>query len=148
MAHNYAAIADDGIALGRIPLSTISEHDTESLLANGDTNGQIDEAADGESDSDGLLNGTQRQRPRGRKWRGRIWICCLLFLGVLVFSVLFSISFLILTKRVVPEVFGQMGEWGNMTFGEKEISWLGWEEIRYMFVLYHPESPESVAPEN
>jgi hypothetical protein len=148
MAHNYAAIADDGIALGRIPLSTISEHDTESLLANGDTNGQIDEAADGESDSEGLLNGTLRQRPRGRKWRGRIWICCLLFLGVLVFSVLFSISFLILTKRVVPEVFGQMGAGGNRTFGEKEISWLGWEEIRYMFVLYRPESPESVAPEN
>lgn len=148
MAHKYAAIEDNGISLDRIPLSTISEHDSESLQANGETNGHIDEVGYEESDLDGLLGTKERQRPRGRKWRGRIWICCLLFLGVLVFSLLFSILFLVLATKFVPEYFGATRGGENGTSGEGERSWLGWEEIRYMFVLYTPKSPESVSPES
>src|SRR5579859_7690179 len=128
MAHKYAAIEDTGIALDRIRLSTISEHDSESLYANGETNGHIEELGDAESDLDGLLGAKERQRPRGgRKWRGRIWICCLLFIGVLVFSLLFSMLFLVLARKFVPEYFGatQGGGTPNGTSGEGESSWLG-----------------------
>src|SRR2546423_1402931 len=140
MAHKYAAIEDNGIALERIRLSTISEHDSESLYANGETNGHIDEEGDRESDFDGLSETKERRCVRGRKSRGRIWICCVLFIGVLVFSLLFSILFLVLARWVVPEYFGATQGGENGFSGEGGISWLGWEEIRYMFVLYVPES--------
>ena len=145
MAHKYASIEDNGIALGRLPLSTISEHDSESLVTRDEANGQMDEGnGDGESDLDGLLRKRDEFQGKGRRRRGRIWIACLLFLGVMVFSLLFSLLFLVLARKYVPDYFGPTTG-GNATSGEMEKSWLGWGEIRYMFVLYQIPHPPQIS---
>lgn len=134
MAHKYTSIQDDGIALDRLPLSSISEHDSEG--AREETNGElhadeVDDIANGGSDLEGLLGRKERTRVRGRKWRGWIWIGCFSFLGVLVFSVLFSVLFLVLARKYVPGLLPAE----TPIVSEEPASWVGWQEIRYMFIL-------------
>ena len=141
MEHKYSPIQGQSIPLERLHLSTISEHSFHD-----DTNGGLDDKDDlnelgnGESDLEGLLGRKIRgESIKGRRWRGWVWIGCFSFVGVLVFSLLFSLSFLILAREFVPELVFRLSTAADTSAVSAEpISWLGWQEIKYMFVLYRP----------
>jgi len=138
MEHKYSPIEGKSIPLERLQLSTISEHGFPED-ANGELNDN-DDLGNGGSDLEGLLGRKIRGKGiKGRRWRGWVWIGCFSFVGVLVFSLLFSLLFFILAREFVPELVFRLSTAADTSAVSAEpISWLGWQEIKYMFVLYRP----------